>query len=388
MKNIHAAKAVGVGVSATGALDQKTASASHTSDPQNDTKGDNLSMDDAMGLAMDVEQKAFATQQVGYSLKGDTLSRLPDGGMRAEQIETSSKLPYRRGKASRTVELETAIVRIVDERHPITVRGVCYALFTAGHIPSMAVGETAKVSRVMTDMRESGALDWKLIVDGTRLVDSIAQWSDPSEIIHAAVRGYRRDNWQEQPVNIEVWSEKSTVAGVLAPVLKDLGVTFRVMRGFGSFTAVKQAAEDSQKLDPDKEAVVLYCGDWDPSGLHMSEIDLPGRLDRYGSCWTFERIALLREDLDYLPSFAASTKSGDNRIDWFRRTTTADPTKCWELDAMHPEDLRERVRSAITDRMDIAAWEHSLRIETAEIQSMKTFHKAWQLSKESGAGHE
>jgi hypothetical protein len=305
--------------------------------------------------------------------------------MIAEQIKTSANLPCRRGKSTRTMELEGAIVRIVAERNPITVRGVCYALFTEGLIASMAVGETGRISRVMTAMRETGELDWTLVVDGTRLVDAITQWRDPDQIIQAAVRGYRRDNWQEQPVAIEVWSEKSTVAGVLAPVLRDLGVTFRVMRGFGSFTAVKQAAEDSHALDPDKEAVVLYCGDWDPSGLHMSEIDLPGRLERYGSRWTFERIALLREDLDHLPHFDTSTKAGDNRIDWFRSITTADPGKCWELDALHPVDLRERVRSAITSRMDLEAWERSLRFEEVEVQSMQAFNRAWQSSQ--GGNH-
>ena len=80
-----------------------------------------------------------------------------------------------------------------------------------------------------------------------------------------------------------MWSEKSTVEGVLQPVLDELGVTFRVMKGFGSFTSVMQAAEDSNDLASNqKTTVALYIGDWDPSGLYMSEVDLPTRLARYG----------------------------------------------------------------------------------------------------------
>lgn len=111
----------------------------------------------------------------------------------AQQIATSLNLPRRRGKAAATLQLERAIVDIVSERHPITVRGVCYALFTIGLIPDMSVGSTGKISRVMTDMRESDALDWTLIVDGSRAVERAQRWKSPDSIIRTAVKSYRRD---------------------------------------------------------------------------------------------------------------------------------------------------------------------------------------------------
>lgn len=286
------------------------------------------------------------------------------------QIATCLDLPRRRGKSAATVALEAAIVRIVDERQPITVRGVCYGLFAEGLLSDMSVRNTQRISRVMTSMREAGALDWRLIVDGSRSVDRASVWRDPDQIIDIAVRTYRRDNWRDQPVRVEVWSEKSTVQGVLAPVLDDLGIVFRVMKGFGSYTAVRQAAED----DPD---VVLYVGDWDPSGLFMSEVDLPQRLQAYGGRCDFKRIALQRHDLDALPHFDTGTKSGDARLHWYVRRTTADPQKCWELDAMDPNDLRERVHSSITGFMDMDAWNHSLQIEAAERESMQAFRAQW-----------
>ena len=289
----------------------------------------------------------------------------------AEQISPSPDLPRRRGKAAATVRLEQAIVDIVEERAPITVRGVCYALFTQGLIPDMSVNSTGKVSRVTTDMRESGDFDWTLIVDGSRAVERVNAWRDPSRIIDAAVRTYRRDNWQDQPTLVEIWSEKATVQGVLAPVLDELGVTFRVMKGFGSFTAVRQAAEDSLLLPEDRDGVVLYIGDWDPSGLFMSEVDLPQRLERYGSRWQFERIALKEYDLDDLPHFDTATKAGDVRAQWYAENTTADPLKAWELDAMDPNDLRARVREEIESFMDMEIWDRALVIEAKEKESMR-----------------
>ena len=287
---------------------------------------------------------------------------------------TSTIYRTSRGKSRKTLILEEAIIGIVDDRHPVTVRGVCYALFTRGLIGGMATNETQKISRIMTEMREQGSLDWTLIVDGSRAVDRVTAWRDPSQIIRAAVSGYRRDYWQDQPTLVEVWSEKSTVQGVLSPVLDEFGVTFRVMKGFGSFTAVRQAAEDSNEVPDDRDAVVLYIGDFDPSGLFMSEIDLPRRLERYGSRWKFERIAVLRDDNKHLPSFDVATKRDDARHDWY---TSNFGNKCWELDAIDPNDLRDRVKEQIETRLNLLTWEHAKHIEAAEVASMREFHAAW-----------
>lgn len=302
---------------------------------------------------------------------------VPGEGTPAEQAPVQSRptsATTHRGKSASTQRIEIAILKIVAERAPITVRGVAYALFTLGLIDSMATNNTAKVSRVMTAMREDDELDWTEIVDGSRAIDRVSTWSNPSEIINAAVRGYRRNYWQDQDSLVEVWSEKSTVAGVLAPVLNEFGVTFRVMKGFGSFTSVRQAAEDSLDVPDHKDAVALYIGDYDPSGLYMSEIDLPDRLERYGSEWEFERIAVLESDTDDLPSFDAATKSGDMRYRWFVENYGH---KCWELDAINPTDLRNRVREQIEIRLNLPAWDHAKRIEAVEVASMKQFHKAW-----------
>jgi hypothetical protein len=104
---------------------------------------------------------------------------------------------------------------------------------------------------------------------------------------------YRRNRWAQQPRQIEVWSEKGTVRGTLAPVLDKYGVTFRVLHGYSSATTVNEIAEESQ--DYDEPLLTLYVGDWDPSGLHMSEVDLPRRLSEYGASVEIVRVALTRD---------------------------------------------------------------------------------------------
>jgi hypothetical protein len=278
-----------------------------------------------------------------------------------------------RGKAQATVVLEQAILDIVGERAPITVRGVCYALFVRGLIESMAVRDTGRISRIMTAMREAETLAWEKIVDGSRAVERPPRWDNPDEVIDAAVRGYRRDNWQDQPVVVEVWSEKSTVQGVLAPVLNALGVTFRIMKGFGSFTAVMQAADDDMSIE--KPTVALYIGDWDPSGLYMSEVDLPDRLERYGGQQELKRIAIVQEDTPHLPHFDVATKRGDARYQWFVQHFGH---RCWELDAIDPNDLRDRVRAHIVAHIDRALWARAIEIEKAQTDTMNEFFEEWQ----------
>src|SRR5262249_10808812 len=149
---------------------------------------------------------------------------------------------------------------------------------------------------------------------------------------------YRKNRWDLQPQQVEVWSEKGTVRGTLRPVLEEYGVTFRVMHGYGSATALHQAALDSRRLE--RPLLVFYCGDWDPSGMHMSEVDLPTRLTEYSANIVVRRVALDQWDVshDDLPFFDVETKRADARWAWFRERYGE---HCWELDALSPVLLRE-----------------------------------------------
>ena len=111
--------------------------------------------------------------------------------------------------------------------------------------------------------------------------------------------------WNQQPVRVEVWSENGTVRGVLQLVLDHLAVGFRVMHGFSSGTIVHNIAED----DDGRELVALYVDDFDPSGIFMSERDLPRRLVEYGGNHiTVRRIALTRPQVRGLPPFPVATQ--------------------------------------------------------------------------------
>ena len=235
----------------------------------------------------------------------------------------------------------------------------------------MSRNEMQRVYRLLKEARERGDIPWEWIVDETRSLERTSTWKDPEAYARAVARSYRRDFWNQQPVRCEVWSEKGTIRGVLAPVLDEYAVGFRVMHGFSSSTVVYDIAQD----DDGRDLIALYVGDRDPSGMNMSEHDLPKRLDEYdGSHVTVRRIALTREQVDGLPSFPATDKKKDTRYPWFVANYG---TRCWEIDAMDPNDLRDCVKREIKKLIEPVAWNRCEIVNRAEQQSLKTIIAKW-----------
>lgn len=292
-------------------------------------------------------------------------------------MSTDNSQPRRRGKSRATVAMVKAAHAILKEIQPATVRAVCYRLFTMNLIDAMTKANTDKVSRALVWAREQEIIPWEWIVDETREVEQVPSWSDPESLIRAAVSQYRKDYWLHQPNHVEVFSEKGTVRGTLKPVLDQFGVAFRVMHGYSSATAIKSIAEMSAASG--KPFIALYVGDWDCSGLHMSEIDLPQRITEYGGDVDVVRLALSKDDVEHgqLPSFHADTKRGDPRYKWFVRNYG---TTCWELDALSPVVLRDRIRAAIIHRLDVSTWNRMVDVEAAERESMSDVLEQWNKS--------
>ena len=288
-----------------------------------------------------------------------------------EQIEPGSTLPRFRGKAKKTLRLIDEARATLEAIQPASCRAVAYRLFVMKKIRSMK--KAKKVERILKIAREEGTIPWEWITDETRNIERISTWDDPARFAKDVTRSYKKDKWQAQPYRIEVWSEKGTVRGTLKPVLDRFEVPFRVMHGFASATTVHDAAE--MVGDEDRILIILYVGDWDPSGL--SDVDLPGRLVKYGADpdrFEIRRVALTEADLTDLPSFAAATKQADPRYQWF---TSLYGDRCWELDALSPVDLRDRVTTEILSLLDVETWNRYVRAEEVEQESIAKAVAGW-----------
>jgi hypothetical protein len=289
-----------------------------------------------------------------------------------EQIETSSKKG--RGMAKASLDLIETMFDIAEGTQPITGRGVGYKLFSRGLIPSMKKSDMQRVYRLLKQAREQDIIPPEWIVDETRSLEISATWDNPDQFVRSLQRSYRREFWNQQPLRVQVWSEKGTVRGVLAPVLDRFGVGFNPVHGFNSATSVHDVAID----DDGRPLVVLYVGDYDPSGMYMSEKDLPNRLSKYeGDHVEIRRIAATREQMRGLTSFPAGDKQTDTRYKWFVANYGHE---CWELDAMDPNDLRNCVEAAIKELIEPIAWERCETVNAAERASIHDFlgsYKKW-----------
>jgi hypothetical protein len=287
-----------------------------------------------------------------------------------------------RGEHPETTALIDASKAILARERPTTVRRVVYELFNQKFIASTDKSAENRVSRLLTIGRNDGRIPWEWIVDEHRRPERVLTFRDPDEGIRLVKERYRQDYWPAQPLMVKIWSEKSTVAGVLAPILREYEVEFLAVHGNNSTTKIHDAA--AVQIRDGRPWIVLYIGDWDPAGCYMSDVDAPKRVQKYQANIRIERVALLGPDVRRLPQHqfdvddkrrAAVAKHGanvgkrgiDNNKPWF---VSRYGRVCMELDAMNSNDLRNRMEIAIQRYIDPAAWEKMCLIEQAEIDSI------------------
>jgi hypothetical protein len=290
---------------------------------------------------------------------------------KAKQTETGLKKKKGRGRAKHSIELIQAMYVAAKEVQPVTGRGIGYILFVKGLIPSMGRNPMQTVYRLLREAREEGLIPWEWIVDETRGIERVETWDDPAQFARIQTRFYRKDFWLQQPHRVIVASEKGTIRGILDPVLDEYAVGFSVLHGFDSATDVHDLCTDTDG----RPLIILYVGDWDPSGLCMSLVDLPKRIAKYGGKHIkLRRIALTKKHLVGLPSFPASDKRADTRYNWFVENHG---DRCWEIDAMNPNVLRNLVKREIIKLIEPTAWARCERVNEAERKSLEQVLTGW-----------
>ncbi len=75
-----------------------------------------------------------------------------------------------------------------------------------------------------------------------------------------------------------------------------------------------------------------------------------------------------------MTAFAAEDKRKDPRYKWFTATFGH---RCWELDALNPVDVRDRVEAAIRGMIDWETWNRYDVVERAEIASLSDVLASW-----------
>jgi len=248
---------------------------------------------------------------------------------------------------AKTEHLIQRAAEVLAEHNPMTVRQVYYQLVSRQVIENSRSAYQS-VSKALVAARREELIPWEWIEDRLRKPHHVAMWQGPQAFVQAVQQAYRRYVWDTQHYLLELWLEKDALAGIFLDALEPYGVTLNVGRGFDGWSSIKEAAN---RFGSGKDVVVLYFGDFDPSGEDMVR-SLGERLNDLGSRPEIIKVALTRRDIDdhgLPPDF---TKSTDTRSAAF---VAKHGDISVELDALPLQVLRDRIVREVEKRMDLKA---------------------------------
>jgi hypothetical protein len=248
-------------------------------------------------------------------------------------------------------ELRNAIWHIVSQAQPMSVRGAFYQASVRGRVNKTDHGPNngyTPVQRAILQMRREGVMPYSWIVDNTR-------WQlkkrSPKSWLHSMKElpsQYNRDLWCDTGLHVEIWVEKDALASVIKPVTDRYDVGLFVARGYSSESFLEDIARQMKQFG--RTNYIYHLGDHDPSGVNAAETIHEGlkRLAGPGTDITFERLAVLPWQIQQWSLPTRPTKMTDTRAKKF--VAKYGPDSC-ELDAIHPNQLRNIVTEAIQRHM-------------------------------------
>jgi len=255
---------------------------------------------------------------------------------------------------------------------PLTLRQVYYQMVSKGYIENR-VSEYGMLSNLLKWARIDGHIAWEDIEDRVRSYHDLAGWGGSGEFIDASLKhflnGYRRDLLQPQEKYIEIWIEKDALSSIFIKVAEPYTIPVVVCRGFSSVSFLNEFAE-RLKYNKDKQAVMLYFGDFDPSGIEMLDAMKTTLTDELGvEHIDFKRIALSKNDIFAyeLPHNPNALKYSDSRA---ARHLEQYGELAVELDALRPDVLEQKIRTATEGELDMDLFRKEQREEKNELKEL------------------
>ena len=238
-----------------------------------------------------------------------------------------------------------------------TLRQIFYRLVAALLIPNTEVTYKS-LSRATVEAREEAVIDPLAFQDRVRShTQGDYGFLSPDDFVQFMLDElrdspdrYTLPMWTSQQTLPIIWLEKDALFTPITTIASRYRVKVYAARGYSSFTAVYEAAQDINGSTPTK---VLQLTDFDPSGEDMVR-DLEDRLTKYGaSNFQLEKIALTSDQVTRLALPPMPAKKSDPRYNSFEATFGNDVV---ELDALPPDELDSIVTTAIEDLIDRHTW--------------------------------
>jgi hypothetical protein len=279
-----------------------------------------------------------------------------------------------------TIKLTKASMEYLDKVNPITEKyKEMEHMMTLRQLYYQLVGQAVienknsayrKLSRLLTDGRIAGYVNWDAIEDRLRQ-PRLPYWiGGVPEAIQDTARQYRINRMDGQPNYIEVWVEKDALSGVLYKITSEYHIRLMVNRGFSSCTATYDAYRRFlEHTDMGQRCIILYIGDHDPSGMFMCE-DIQARLHTFGlSDIEVRRIALNVDQVQKYDLPENKLKSDDKgKLKDPRGNTYMKRygNQSWEVDALDPLVLDQIIKDEIESVIDKCLYLDMIKKEDRE----------------------
>ncbi len=237
----------------------------------------------------------------------------------------------------------------------LTLRQLFYQLVSRNIIDNTQ-REYKNLGTLLSKARLAGFIDWDVIEDRIRQAERAPQWDSLQDLAADAASSFRLPRWVGQKVYIELWCEKDALSSVLEPLCRKYHITFMVQRGYGSTSAMYESAKRIEREAAGRATLILYLGDFDPSGEDMVR-DVNDRLTTFGTQqFTVHKLALTPKQIEFYklpPNPLKRDAAGgltDSRGAGFQ---AAHGNQSYEVDAIPPDVLQKIVENAITTMMDV-----------------------------------
>lgn len=252
----------------------------------------------------------------------------------------------------------------------MTLRQLYYQLVSRAYLDNTP-REYGKLSRLLTDARYCGLVDWDAIEDRVRVPQRPSQFEDISDLVECAKASYRLDRWRGQKYYIELFTEKDALSSILHPITRKWHVYFNVNRGYSSATAMYNTAKRYiREINNEKHLVLLYLGDHDPSGLDMIR-DIGSRLEEFEvDNLQLVHIALTSQQIKKYNPPPNPAKISDPRATEY---IAIHGKKSWEVDALKPEVLIKLVENSISRFVDEKLMSRIVKREKKEMRRLEEF---------------
>jgi hypothetical protein len=269
------------------------------------------------------------------------------------------------------------ILEELRDYKPLTLRQIYYQLVGKGFIENK-VSQYGMLSGLLKHARLDGYISWDDIEDRVRTFHDLTGWRQSEDYIKTSIRrfltGYQRDLLQSQNIYPEIWIEKDALSSIFTRVATPYTVPVVVCRGFSSVSFLNDYKERLSHHEG-KEPVLLYFGDFDPSGMEIltaMETTLRDELNVKGIA--FKRVALLKDDIARyrLPHSPEALKKTDTRAS---KHIAEYGEIAVELDALNPAVLEAKIREAIEAELDLDLFNAEQETNLQELDKLNGIKK-------------